>query len=268
MKKNTMMRIASVLMVAVLLSTCAISGTFAKYVTAATSGDSARVAKWGITMSNNGSATFKDTYDSSESYSVKSDGSGDITDVVAPGTSGGTTYVVSGTPEVDYVITFNGAATNQVFLEEGTYTYPNHYVGMGTTLREKYYPIKYTITISTKDDTNLGTFGKVDDNKEAFDLNNLAETFDTLAEAMAVLNNTTIKYSANNECGLVITLSWEWAFEYNAQTAPNQNDQADTILGDLIAENFIMKKDGNAINNADYNLNIAYTLTMTATQVD
>ena len=43
MKKNTMMRIASVLLVAVLLSTCAISGTFAKYTSQYTgSADRAR----------------------------------------------------------------------------------------------------------------------------------------------------------------------------------------------------------------------------------
>ena len=48
MKKNTMMRLASVLLIAVLMSTCAISGTFAKYVTSDSSSDSARVARWGF----------------------------------------------------------------------------------------------------------------------------------------------------------------------------------------------------------------------------
>ena len=48
MKKNKMMRIASVLLVAVILTTCAISGTFAKYVSSADSSDSARVAYWGF----------------------------------------------------------------------------------------------------------------------------------------------------------------------------------------------------------------------------
>ena len=47
MKTNKMMRIASVLLVAVLLTTCSISGTFAKYVSQATGTDTARVAYWG-----------------------------------------------------------------------------------------------------------------------------------------------------------------------------------------------------------------------------
>ena len=48
MKKNRMMRVASALLVAVLLTTCAISGTFAKYVSTATGEDAARVAYWVI----------------------------------------------------------------------------------------------------------------------------------------------------------------------------------------------------------------------------
>ena len=45
MKKNRMMRVASALLVAVLLTTCAISGTFAKYITAEDATDSAAQAK-------------------------------------------------------------------------------------------------------------------------------------------------------------------------------------------------------------------------------
>ena len=71
MKKNKMMRIASVLLVAVLLSTCAISGTFAKYVTTDSGSDSARVAKFAFTVSENGT-DFTTT--DAEMYVVKSHG--------------------------------------------------------------------------------------------------------------------------------------------------------------------------------------------------
>ena len=47
MKKNRIMRVFSVLLALTLISTCAISGTFAKYVTRAEGEDAARVAKWG-----------------------------------------------------------------------------------------------------------------------------------------------------------------------------------------------------------------------------
>lgn len=48
MKKNKMMRLASCLLVAILLTTSVISGTFAKYTTSSTGTDSARVATWGF----------------------------------------------------------------------------------------------------------------------------------------------------------------------------------------------------------------------------
>ena len=50
MKKNKMMRLASFLLIAVLVSTSAISGTYAKYTTSGFAEDQARVAKWGVTV--------------------------------------------------------------------------------------------------------------------------------------------------------------------------------------------------------------------------
>lgn len=93
MKKNKMMRVASALLVAVLLTTCAISGTFAKYVTQATGSDSARVAKWDIklegaamvnTFDFNLFNTVMDTSDGNAENDIKTnDGS-----IIAPGTKG------------------------------------------------------------------------------------------------------------------------------------------------------------------------------------
>ena len=110
MKKNKMMRIAAVLLIVTLLSTCAISGTFAKYVAKADVEDSARVAKWGIKIETT-SNLFSDKYEAQDEdyiaaggeYSVISD-NGDM--VVAPGTSsdqlenGGFSAILSGKPEV------------------------------------------------------------------------------------------------------------------------------------------------------------------------
>ena len=48
MKKNRIMRLASILLVCVLLTTSVISGTFAKYTTSQDASDSARVAHWGF----------------------------------------------------------------------------------------------------------------------------------------------------------------------------------------------------------------------------
>lgn len=48
MKKNRMMRLASILLVCVLLTTSVISGTFAKYTTSNNASAQARVAYWGF----------------------------------------------------------------------------------------------------------------------------------------------------------------------------------------------------------------------------
>ena len=83
MKKNVMMRIASVLLVAVLLSTCVISGTFAKYTHTASSEDTARVAKWGFGAAE---IDFEDLFLASYGENIV-EGSNEEA-VIAPGTSG------------------------------------------------------------------------------------------------------------------------------------------------------------------------------------
>lgn len=100
MKKNNMMRIASVLLVAVLLSTSAISATFAKYTTSADATDTARVAKWGVTVAVAGDA-FDTEYDLKEAVDGLTLAVESTEKVVAPGTSGEFTGVtLSGIPEV------------------------------------------------------------------------------------------------------------------------------------------------------------------------
>lgn len=80
MKKNVMMRVASALLVAVLMTTCAISGTFAKYTSSKTTSDNARVAVWGLGVNE---ITIEDMF--LDVYSNVDSQDGD--DVVAPGTS-------------------------------------------------------------------------------------------------------------------------------------------------------------------------------------
>ena len=106
MKKNKMMRVASVLLIAVLMSTCAISGTFAKYTTSVSSSDSARVAKWGFEpVAMNITGLFDKVYDAGATdFTVESE-----VDVIAPGTQGSAQFAFAydeangiNAPEVDY----------------------------------------------------------------------------------------------------------------------------------------------------------------------
>lgn len=123
MKKNKMMRMASALLVATLLSTSVIAGTFAKYTTTVSGSDKAIVAKWdvGATGDNvkfgESTATNVDIFKVSAVYDtagtaetvdtdVYSPTSGDA--VIAPGTYGKFTYTLSNKSDVNatYDVTY------------------------------------------------------------------------------------------------------------------------------------------------------------------
>lgn len=119
MKKNKMMRIASVLLVAVLLSTCAISGTFAKYTTSDTKSSSARVAKWDIDFAANDDTTKEFKFDLFNTIK-DNDGTSTETDVkegtdekiIAPGTSGSFTISLKNLSEVTAQYAIEYTVTN------------------------------------------------------------------------------------------------------------------------------------------------------------
>ena len=179
MKKNKMMRIASVLLVAVLISTCAISGTFAKYVTKAEGSDTARVAKWGILLTMEGDdmfapeykaddTTFKGSTDNQDpKLSVRVDQDyledateEDITDLVAPGTTNnGFKATITGKPEVAVRYTLHiDEGWTDVVLPAGEYTdftqlvYDENEEAYGYfnkfNLEKDYAPIKWDITVA------------------------------------------------------------------------------------------------------------------------
>lgn len=121
MKKNKMMRIASVLLVAVLLSTCVISGTFAKYTSTSSGSDTARVARWSIlvegteigvagntTVAFDLFKTVKDTAGNTENDVAVKDGA----QIIAPGTSGSFTIDIVNDSEVNAKYTITLAETN------------------------------------------------------------------------------------------------------------------------------------------------------------
>ena len=105
MKKNAMLKIAAGLMVAVLLTTCAISSTFAKY-TASADGTalSATVANWDLTITPAGEGLFKTTYDGNGDTSVVG-----TAELVAPGTTGTGTLSATVTGSSEVAFSVNGA---------------------------------------------------------------------------------------------------------------------------------------------------------------
>lgn len=212
MKKNIAMRVAAILFILTMISTCAFSTTFAKYVTSDEALDTARVAKWGVEISVTGQDAFKDTYatDSSKAAIANSviglDGSNKA-DVVAPGTKGTLSVIkITGTPEVAVNVKYEVTVTSEIKLAAGFYD--DLTTGDTTdkfTLADEYYPVVFTLTKTVgSTDTVLVTEGKLTDVEDKLE----AESKD---------------YAPNENLNVTYSISWKWVFD--------GNDQADTYLG-------------------------------------
>lgn len=201
MKKNRMMRVASALLVAVLLSTCAISGTFAKYVTSGSGSDTARVAKFGVTVTGTAQTFAKEYAKNDDSFILATNTVVSTEKVVAPGTSGSmAAFTITGTPEVAVRVAFTGT------LELG-----DKWVDSGSTY---YCPIEITVG----DTTFKGTaYASADEFEAAVNAKIATYTKDYVA-------GTDLSGIGAN----APVISWKWAFEGN-------NDVKDTYLGDQAA---------------------------------
>lgn len=215
-KKHWTLRAAGLLFALVLITSCFVGGTFAKYVTTGGGHESARVAKFGVTMSVANDTAFQKTYRTDNSpvsttitNSVDSNGHENL---VAPGTKGSNFVVlsISGTPEVAVNVKIEASGTD-VFLKAGDYPDLTTAAGRDTFhLAADYYPITYTLT-------KTGATAPVIEGH----LNDIIE----------YLNDRSGNYEANTDLTSAIgeyKLSWEWKFE-------GGNDMADTLLGAVTA---------------------------------
>ena len=236
MKKNKMMRTASGLLVATLLTTSVISGTFAKYATTNSGSDSARVAKFGVTITSNGSM-FADEYDTDNGEVkgtiaksvITSGGTGDA--VVAPGTKGDlVNATISGKPEVAVNVSYEPTIT---------------FTGWKYSDNTEYCPIVITVGNET-----YGLTGMKDANGTV--VTNPSTSISELKTAVETAIKAYSKdYAANTDLSNIGTdgyvhVSWNWAFD--------NDDVKDTYLGDLAA-------DDDATNDSKVELSIKTTVT-------
>ncbi len=128
MKSNKMMRIASVLLVAVILSTCAISGTFAKYTSTATGSDTASVAKWDIKVEGTQIAVSPAATVSFDVFNTLKEADGTTAEanvsatdgsLIAPGTGGSFELNVVNNSEVsaEYKVTYTQTNNSNIPVE-------------------------------------------------------------------------------------------------------------------------------------------------------
>ena len=135
MKKNRMMRAASALLVAVLMTTCTISGTFAKYTSSETATSTARVAKWGVTITGSGDTAFQKQYKNGDLEVIVDSSTEDK--VVAPGTSGTfANATISGTAEVALKVETSGTLTLEGWTVGGKFYCPLIIAGVNGALYE------------------------------------------------------------------------------------------------------------------------------------
>ena len=279
MKKNKSMRLAGGLMIATMLSTSIVSGTYAKYVTSDSASDSARVAKFGVVVQADGTlfgknylATADNTpTDATEGITVKSL-SNPQDNVVAPGTKNdtGLAFSVTGTPEVSVNVNFDITAESDVWLGKGTYpdmtngdVFDGKVDTSDTFETTEYYPIKYTLT---KNGTAVPG----------------VETLDQVKTYLTGLNGD---YEPGTDLSDLIgnlVLTWEWDFD---ASGAGTYDKQDTLLGDLAAGEGVAEaiaaleelnvtvdtpasSDSLTAEDGNYNLNTELGFTITVTQID
>ena len=225
MKKNAMLKIAAILMVAVLLTTCAISSTFAKYVSNSgkIAAAQARVAKWGITVSAAKDANeelFLNTYDSDDNFTVK--GASEAR-VVAPGTKNDNSpftvaIAYDGTPEVSYTLKVEvkfELGDNWVLEDDSTYYCPL-YVKVGTAA-----PI-FGMAYTSADD-----FEKAVEDAYAAAIfgTDVTRSADGVYEKNFAANAAEAPVSITAE---KTAITWEWKY---TPVDAKQTDANDTVLG-------------------------------------
>lgn len=199
MKKNYSMRIASMLLVLVLLTTCVISGTFAKYVTEGKASETARVAKWGVEVVAETWADDQLEADltTAENNIVAATGT---TDLLAPGT--GINFVsvnVTGTPEVGVKVTYVADLELTGWVSTG-----GEYMPLVFKVNNTEYKCAAGTTI---DNFEKAVEDAIADYTEEYDAGDVLET----------------------EGAGKLTVSCYWAYEGN-------NDKYDTELGDAAAD--------------------------------
>lgn len=230
MRKNKFMRAASGLLVAVLLTTCVISGTFAKYVTTTNSTAKARVAVWGF---GKDAITELNLFDSAYDNTVNAN---DEDKLIAPGTEKEAPFSIinasAKAPEVNYKLTVSVDGSQ-----------------IADTIK------KNPNIVWKLDDGNYGTWdnlmtsilrlsGDTDVTYDASTTKSAEKTYKANSIPDAFENNKTHK------------IAWKWIYDEaakNKETGTQNNDADDTTMG-------------NTAVTSDTEVNVK--ITVTAEQID
>lgn len=284
MKKNKTLRAAGILFLATMLTTCMTAGTFAKYTSGDRAEDSARVAKFGVTVTADGSL-FGEEYAGKEGGDKPISFSGDEhtgtvqvfetgENVVAPGTKNdtGLGFVISGKPEVDVKIntTVDIDKVKTVYLRKGSYAVMSKlnniteenfdaesvYVQEGDSYK---HPTEYDADAEYYKAGDKLSFNDYNYNPIIYQYQdktgNHFQAYDDLKNLCDAINkdNPGITcdgtYKANTDIETCTrTLTWYWLIsnpENPSSPKDPLKDAKDTILGDIAAGRIVVKTTDN-----------------------
>lgn len=216
-KKNWTLRAAVLMLALVLITSCFVGGTFAKYVTSGDAGDNARVAKWGVSITAHDTGdVFAKEYDAIAGQDNTVIAGGEYK-VIAPGTKKDNAALVtlSGKPEVSVQVTYNA----EHFSLTGNW--------IGDENNTFYCPLIIKVTGKVGDAVKTETINCVEKTSAA-------EVETAVKNAVAACSAT---YGPNTDLSTVagdgLKISWEWPFEGTANQG--QTDAKDTYLGNQAA---------------------------------
>ena len=294
MKKSNkvLFMVTSGLLSAVLLTTSAISTTFAKYATGGNiGGTTARVANWGINLTSHVPA--KATYEENENQQIIS--VSNTSEIIAPGTHGTLVkFTMEGNPETRHHVKFDvnlsidkGNIGNvQPASTETRETLGSGYEDLilkkdenGNEYAEDYFPL--LLTVGRKNGTNVKemhfymTMDNPDSTQEG-QINTLKGLFDAIEYAV---NNTGSNDTAPlseyvdpngwNGSAIEYYVNWDWFYddaEIDASSIPSDVKEAlkayrspelDTILGEEVYKRKILNENIGLLENLQTAVNSA-----------
>ena len=216
-KKNWTLRAAVLMLALVLITSCFVGGTFAKYVTSGDAGDNARVAKWGVSITAHETGDiFAKEYKGIAGQDNTVVAVGEYK-VIAPGTKKDDAALVtlSGKPEVSVKVTYNAKDFSLTGKWEGDKN--------GTF----YCPLIIKVTGKVGEAVKTETINCVEKTSAA-------DVEKAVKAAVAACSAT---YGPNTDLSTVagdgLKISWEWPFEGTANEG--QTDAKDTYLGNQAA---------------------------------
>lgn len=234
-KKNVLMRSAGLLLVLVLVTSCFVGSTFAKYTVGGKGENTARVAKFGVTVTAKGDMFAKTYATDDQSAGAIANSVASTENVVAPGTKkeGFVAATITGTPEVAVRVSYK--------LDAADLTIENWNLADGSF----YCPLVFKIKAADGTNTVISGTGFTDVDK-----------------MKAALVNAVAAYTKDYAPGTdlsgqaadTLTISWEWPFETGAEAEKPANNVKDTYLGDQAA--------------AGHAATVSLTLATTVTQID